>query len=196
MDLGLGQIFGQIWSKMAKNGKRGKMHEFWVPIENFPLYSVSNLGHVKHNRSGNLISRTKTAQGAWKVSLYHEGAKYTRSVKVLVARAFVKGYSETNDTPIQLDGNQDNVTAENLLWRPRWFAWQYTRQWIKLQDRYYIGPIYNIETGDIYKDAVEAAMLHGLLVLDVYISAMTSYTLRHSAVYPYYQRYAFCNTYD
>lgn len=160
------------------------------------MYSVSNLGHVRHNRSENLVSRTKTTQGAWKVTLYRDGMKHTRSVKVLVARGFVKGYSETNDTPIQLDGNQDNVDAENLVWRPRWFAWQYTRQWTKLQDRHYIGPIYNVDTGDIYKHAVEAAMLHGLLVRDVYMSAMSIITVRHLGVYPYWQRYAFCNTDD
>lgn len=146
------------------------MEEFWETIEEFPEYEVSNLGRIRSHYRKRLIRQTHTPQGALKVNLRYNGKPNTRSVKVLVAKAFVPGRTAQFNTPLQMDGNQDNVQADNLVWRPRWFCWKYSRQ-LESIDRFYgVGPLVDRKTGVQYEDIATAATSNGLLPYEVQMS--------------------------
>lgn len=143
------------------------MDEDWVLLGEFPTYIISTHGRVMNESTRRIIEPSYTSQGALKVTLTKGGQKYTRSLKVLVATAFVDGESEKFDTPIQLDGNQDNVRADNLMWRPRWFAWKYTRQFTDC-DKYRDDNLYlHLRSGVFYKSMYEVGVTYGVLFKDV-----------------------------
>ena len=62
------------------------------------------------------------------VGLFRDQEQYKRSVALLVAKAFLKQPSEFFDTPINLNGDRLDNQVINLMWRPRWFAIKYNRQ--------------------------------------------------------------------
>ena len=161
--------------------------ENWEPIPDFPDYLVSDRGQIHNSRTERMMALNKTVQGDLKVTLSQEGYRETRSVRVLVAEAFVpKPFSMISfhksaipDTVIVLDGDQGNVSAYNLAWRPRWFANQYARQF-KMRnypDDYYNRPVQNLNTRDVYTNVIEAAQREGLLYHDVFRSASTGGTI-------------------
>lgn len=147
----------------------------WSRIDEFPNYLVSNFGDVMNETTGRILYQSTTIQGAVKVNLIKDGRVYSRSVKVLVAKSFVERIDLGHvlfDTPIHLDGNQQNNRADNLMWRPRWFAWKYTRQFSKISNLYYKGPIRDVKTREIYLHIYEAAVLNGLLFKDIWRSIL------------------------
>jgi len=146
------------------------LEEHWEVIHDFPTYSVSDLGNVMNNKTVRDMHLTLTRQGDVKVGLVKAGKQYTRSVKVLVAEAFVPGEDDLFDTPTQLDGHQHNNRADNLVWRPRWFAWKYTRQFSESSSNNNAGPIFDMDTRERYADVYEAATVNGLLFKDVWRS--------------------------
>lgn len=154
----------------VKVKKEYRMEVLWVPIEDFPNYLISNFGDVMNEYNGRILNLSRTLDGTVKVNLLHEGFHYTRSVKVLVAEAFVKGQTSRINTPIQLDGNQENNRADNIVWRSRSFALNYARQFNDVliwQER---GPIRDVETGEIYLSIYDAAVVNGLLFQDIWKS--------------------------
>lgn len=143
------------------------MHEEWASVGDFPNYVVSSHGRVMNETTRKFIEPSRTTQGAMKVGLFSGNTKYTRSLKVLVATAFVDGMSEEFNTPIQLDGNPDNVRADNLVWRPRWFAWKYTRQFVNC-DEYHDDKLYlHLRSGVFYTSIYDVGVTYGVLFRDV-----------------------------
>lgn len=151
--------------------------EEWVRLDEFPEYKVSDLGDIKNERSGRLVAKSLTKQGGVKVGLYHDNKQHTRSVAVLVAKAFVPGYDESVfTTPIHLDADQRNCEASNLAWRPRWFAYRYHQQFTPMHqdwiDTYScMGPVIDLDTRTMYQTVLEAAQVNGLLMFDLHINA-------------------------
>lgn len=141
------------------------MDEKWRIVEEFPTYKVSNYGDVLNHASGRVLKQSQTKAGLVKVGLVSGGVQYTRSVAVLVAEAFVLGRSDIFNTPIHMDGDQTNNRADNLMWRPRWFAWKYFRQFD--EPRRGNRAIVDIHSGREYKNLFEAATTHGLLTQDI-----------------------------
>lgn len=109
--------------------------EEWRGIEDYPLYSVSNLGRVKRDeyerfyklggvRAGigvvkhfeeQLLTPTIGSNGYKKVTLYRDGKMHTEAVHRLVAETFIEnplGLPYTNHK----DENKLNNSAENLEW--------------------------------------------------------------------------------
>jgi hypothetical protein len=154
--------------------------EQWKDIPEFPDYMVSDRGQVYSRRAENLLKMNKTLQGGLKVTLSVDGERYTRSVRVLVAQAFVDPplgglefhASAVPDTVIILNGDQDNVCAYNLAWRPRWYANQYARQLkVEVHPLHYLNrPVQNAQTGQLYANVIEAGQREGLLYSDIYRS--------------------------
>ena len=140
----------------------------WQAVREFPDYSVSNYGDVVNEITGRVLSQSTTAQGAYKVNFIRGRERHCRSVKVLVAEAFVEGQDEIFDTPVHLDGNQYNNRSENLVWRPRWFAWKYSRQFFKLPTFVTVGPILEIESQVQYMTVYDAGIINGLLFQDIW----------------------------
>jgi hypothetical protein len=156
-------------------------------IPGFLNYQVTSDGRVINSRTGRDMIFTPTQAGDPTVGLMKNGKQYRRSVRVLVAEAFVEGQDEFYDTPIQLDGNRDNVRADNLLWRPRWFAWRYVRQFRDpIPSWYYIGPIMDTSTGMQYRTIYEAAVTNGNLCEDIHNSV-----LYDTPVFPVGEKYVY-----
>ena len=145
------------------------MNEIWVVSERFPSYSVSDLGRVVNNSTGKVVKPSITSSGLVKIGLMSAGKQRTTSLALLVAETFVEGRNEQFNTPIQLNGNPADNRAVNLVWRPRYFAWRYTRQFHES-----FGGNTNVkvidEAGRIYRNMEEAATTNGLLTFDVYMS--------------------------
>lgn len=161
-------------------------HEVWKEIEDFPGYSVSDFGRVRNDKTGKILVLTKTQQGLVKVGLVKDGAQWSRSVALLVATAHLERPIGLDyyDTPINLDGNRENNRLENLMWRPRWFAVKYHKQFDDAARKGYIVPIQALGTGEIYANSMEAAMRYGILAEDTVKSV-----LQNTYVFPTYQKF-------
>lgn len=158
-----------------------------VQIEGFWNYYVTREGEVINSKTNRSLVFTPTMQGELTVGLMKDGRQYRRSVKVLVARAFVEGETRIFNTPILLDNNKFNVHADNIMWRPRWFAWKYTVQFEEPHPEYYeYGVVVDMDTRRRYHTIFEAAMTHGLLCQDIYRS-----TQNQTLVFPTGQTFSF-----
>lgn len=165
------------------------MERGWLPIEGFPDYVISNFGEIVNETTGTVIRQSRNQDGVVKVGLYKDGLQHTRSVRVLVAEAFVPGRTKKFNTPIHLDDDQENNRADNLTWRPRNFAWHYKRQFIDIEEKEFRGPIRDVETRDRYLHIYEAATFNGLLFADVWRSINH---IRHfELTFPTDQRFEF-----
>jgi hypothetical protein len=173
--------------------KEGKMRVFdrnerSKKIKGFPGYEVTNFGRVFNLVDGREMTLSFTLQGDLTVGLMRDGRQHRRGVKVLVAKAFVDGRTEIFNTPIQLDGDKVNLRADNIVWRPRWFAWQYTHQFKEVHNWYFYGPVVDLESGEQYKNCIEASVENGVLCKDVHRSI---YSEEH--VFPTRQKFAYVN---
>jgi hypothetical protein len=116
-----------------------------------------------------------TNHGHAKITLtdyWHQ--RHTRSVAQMVAEAFVMPPNELSVQVVILDGNFKNVRAENLVWRPRWYAWKYTRQLKMEQPLHYKNlRVVNIVKDQAYENIIVAGMTEGLLFEDIWRSTYT-----------------------
>src|SRR5689334_13655848 len=124
--------------------------EQFKQIPGFDRYEVSSLGRVINIRTGRDMVLSPTMDGILTVGLMLNGKQYRRSVKVLVARAFVEGETEIMNTPIQLDGDHKNLRADNLAWRPRWLALAYTKQFEDPPTWFFAAPVVETRTNRRY----------------------------------------------
>lgn len=160
--------------------------ECWSSIPEFSGYSVSNLGRVRNDRfRDRYLTPFPTGGGIIHVGMVRNGVQHHRSLGKLVAEAFLKPPNPNWDlpTPIYLNGDKLDCNSENLMWRPRWFANKYTRQFDQIFHA--TGQIRDIETGIVFRDIWdELIMIHGLLFSDI-IQAIEYRT----CVFPTYQRF-------
>lgn len=158
------------------------VEEEWKDIPEFTNYLISNLGRIYNVRRDVFMATSLTPFGHVKITLKSEwdGFRYTRSVAQMVAEAFVEPPEPLCDHVAILDGDFTNVAAYNLVWRPYWFVYKYTRQ-LKVQQPLHFKnlPVCNVETGVVYDSIVEAGMLEGLLFEDIWRSTYTG-----AALYP------------
>lgn len=163
-----------------------------VPIEDFWDYYISIEGEVINTKTWRKMVMSPTAFGEPTVGLTRDGTQHRRSVKVLVARAFVEGETDIFNTPIQLDGDRNNLRADNIVWRPRWFAWKYRNQFEKYEyssypDWYSAGQVLDIIEGIRYDTVLDASIANGLLCRDVLFSCNNQ-----TQVFPTGQVFTFC----
>ena len=136
-------------------------------IEGFPNYMISNYGVVTNLRTRKEMILSPTMNGDLTVGLTRGGRQYRFSVKGLVARTFVPGESDEFNTPVLLDGDKYNLYFENIVWRPRWFAWKYARQFSHPEKWYLQGPIYESTKGVLYDSFMDASIRNGILCSDI-----------------------------
>ena len=146
------------------------MNQVWHELDEFPDYAVSNYGEVVNIKTGFPRKTSINQFGIVKISLYRGRELITRSVAVLVAEAFCEGQSEFFNTPIHLDGDRENCRADNLMWRPRWFAVQYHRQFQSPEFHASDVHIRELDTGKEFYSVKDACMHFGLYYNDVYRS--------------------------
>lgn len=153
----------------------------WGRIDGFPYYAVGDNGQILNMTTDRLMRISYTQQGNAKVSLVSsEGprSRHTLSVALLVARAHVEPPNPLSTHVIVLNGNQADLRAENLAWRPPAFAWKYTRQMKEGQPPYYFSlPVEDITTGVVYENVVSAGSQLGLLFNDIWKSTYTGRTV-------------------
>lgn len=143
------------------------MKEEWVEIEEFPNYLVSNYGEVVSQKTGASRKPSRNKQGHAKITLSQDGRLITRSVGQLVAQAFVPGRDEVFNQLIHLDGDYLNCRADNLMWRPRWFAIRYHRQF--MYEAFYENgaKIVEMESGEHFANLKDVCTTFGLYHYDV-----------------------------
>jgi hypothetical protein len=144
------------------------------------------MGEIRMDKTGRIIRQSLAGRGHVQVGLYREGEakQYKRYVARLVGETFV--YNENPrryDTLIYLDGNYCNCRADNLRWRPRWFAIKYAMQFRSMRN-YTMPPFRDVLTGQVYEDAWELIMRDGLLWNDIKLSIA-----ERTCVWPTQRRY-------
>lgn len=158
--------------------------EGWVTLENYPGYSVSDLGQVRNDRRNSVLAIVATSSGHVFVGLVRNGFQVKRSVAKLVSDAFIPRppHQPHFNTPIHLDGDLSNCRVDNLAWRPRWFAMRFTQQFKRDQPSH--PPIRNKITGEEFQDCWPLVKRHGLLYSDIVLA-----TVNCSYVFPTMQTF-------
>jgi hypothetical protein len=158
----------------------------WAELEEFPDYAVSEHGDITNIKTGSPRKVSVNQQGIPKISLYNdEGKLITRAVSRLIADAFVqRPDAEAFDTPIHLDGDQRNCRADNLLWRPRWFAIKYHKQFRMEEFHAARGTFIELDSEEVYDSIKEICIRNGLYWQDV-IKCVTEETF----VFPTWQKF-------
>jgi hypothetical protein len=143
--------------------------EEWIPLRDYPGYSASHLGRIRNDTRERVLAIVKTQSRHTYVGLMQNGEQVKRSVANLVASAFVSNPRPHQfTTPIHRDGDVANSEADNLLWRPRWFAIKFTQQFRKDLDA--PSPVRDRETGEVFEDLWIPVMRYGLLYMDILLS--------------------------
>ena len=147
------------------------MQERWEEIPEFPNYLVSETGEIVNMKSGGMpLKPSHNNQGLPKITLVEDGRPHTRSPAKLVAQAFVEPEREYFDTVIHLNNDRMDFRAENLLWRPRWFAIAYHKQFLREPIHIDTDPIVCRESGVVYDCPKDAVMKLGILYGDIILS--------------------------
>lgn len=156
----------------------------WSPILEFPGYSVSDTGCVFNETYRRTLVPTANQFGVAQVGLMRDRVQYKRGVALLVANAFLDPPpSGSFNTPINLNGDRLYNALDNLVWRPRWFAIKYHRQFHEPL-RGFREPIIEVKTGEQFPTSWEAATKYGLLDFEIMLAAMN-----RTYVWPTYQEY-------
>lgn len=144
--------------------------ERWRTILEFPKYEISDRGNVYNTIARHMMRTSISNYGNTKITLTdYDGSRHTRSVALLVAAAFVDPPNYLSDHIMVLDGDLANASAYNLAWRPRGFAYEYTRQLKLPQPNHYINlPVRNTSTGAEYDSIIDAGIAEGLLFKDIW----------------------------
>lgn len=161
--------------------------ESYKVIPEFPNYMVTSFGRVYNISKNRYMAASPTEHGDLTVGLNKNGYQYRRSIKRLVAEAFVEGRSLLFDTPIHLDNDRENLHADNIVWRPRWFAWKYSRQFEEVIPSWaHSGPVINTVTGEEFDTIIDAAILTGSLILDIRWSLLNKmHVFPHRGIFAY-----------
>lgn len=160
----------------------------WKSIAGFPDYSVNPLGDVRRDATDRILVYKVNQYGVVYVGLMRDGGQRQRSVALLVATAFLPRPYGPFDTPIHLDGNRYDNNLKNLVWRPRWFAVKYNRQFKDPYDNPITMPIHDLESGQEFRDSFDCAITFGLLERDIVLSI-----LNRTYVWPTYQQFGMVN---
>ena len=124
--------------------------ELWKPIKGYEgFYEVSSKGRVRsveridargQHRKSKIMS-VKKIQNAKKVTFFRDGKSKTFTLKKLVADAFLEK-PKANEKLICVDGNPDNVCAENMKWQK------------KAQKKHNIYQFEDNKTGEVFEGSI------------------------------------------
>lgn len=155
--------------------------ERWRSIPEFPGYDASNEGQIYNERIGRILKQTMNPQGQLVIGLEKDGTRRTRAVARLIGKVWVENrFGRIFDTIMHLDGDKKNCVADNLVWRPRWFAIQYHRQFESPPLTWGGRSIELIQTGEVFDSARPFSIKYGILEADIIQniqSGGTRYTL-------------------
>lgn len=139
----------------------------WLPIEAVPPgYEASRAGEVRNARTKRIIQPHMNQNGNVYVGLMHNGRQIKLSLPKLIAQMFLPrpvGFIDEFNTAINIDGDKWNCAVGNLAWRPRWFAVEYSRQFVEPYHRHINKPLRLCGTDMEFPTSFEAATFYGLL---------------------------------
>lgn len=92
-----------------------KTNEQWKKIQGFENYSVSDLGRVRNDTTGKIISIYHDKGNYSMVYLFDNGKRKAFRVHQLVARMFIPN-PNNYETVNHIDTNHDNNEVSNLEW--------------------------------------------------------------------------------
>lgn len=156
----------------------------WRMVDHFPNYEVNGLGEVRNALTGRVLKTKANQQGQIGVGLMRDGVQHHRSVATLVAHSFIRRPLPHFDTPINKDGDKNNNSVDNIVWRPRWYAVEYNRQFREPYWNPITKPVKNVETGEVYETSWQCAITNGLLEKDVVLAI-----LNKTYTFPNYQTF-------
>lgn len=140
----------------------------WKSIPGFWDYAISDDGMVLNTKRNRLIPTRLNQQGVRMVTITNdEGLQKTKTVGLMVARAFLPPPpNDAYNSVIHLDGNKKNCHADNLAWRPRWFAIKYHKQF---DEPPIDQAVYLTDTDEVFENIRDACKKYGLLEKQVYL---------------------------
>lgn len=125
-------------------------NELWKPVKGFEgFYEVSSEGRVRsvdridargQHRKSKIIS-VKKIQNTKKVTFFRDGKDKTFTLRKLVADAFLET-PKANEKLVCVDGNPDNICAENLKWQK------------KAQKKHNIYRFEDNKTGEVFEGSI------------------------------------------
>lgn len=142
----------------------------WTPVSGFPGYSINQEGQVRRDITGRVLVPRYNEYGVPYVGLMRDWQQCIRSLPRLVALTFLPIPSAIFDTPIQLDGNPNNCSVENLMWRPRHYAVRYKQQFRQRYSQPINEPVREVHSKETFNNSFEAACRYGLLEKEVVAS--------------------------
>lgn len=163
------------------------MVENWADIRGFRGYSVSDLGRVRNDNTGRVLTVLRNPHGTHYVGLTKGRKQHRRSLAQLVGQAHVPNprIKDSFDSLIHLDNDKSNNRADNLLWRPHWFMVKYLIQ----AGRGPVGsdmPVIEIKHHEIYPNTWEASLAFGLIEKD-----LISSILNRTFTWPTFQEFRY-----
>lgn len=90
-------------------------NEIWKIIPDFPRYSASTLGRIKHNANGRIRHLHKNSKGYWTITFTKDKQHFTLGVHQVIAKTFIPN---PNNLPQinHKDEDQLNNRVDNLEW--------------------------------------------------------------------------------
>lgn len=130
--------------------------EEWRTIEAFPDYEVSSEGRIRSGHTDRCLGIYDNGHGVLQVSMRRDGKPHIRAVHRLVAHAFLDPAPDETVVPVFIDRDRMNCRADNLEWKPRWFATKLSRQLKRTEPRDHRKILF-VKTGVIYDNALVCA---------------------------------------
>lgn len=89
--------------------------EVWIKVKGYPLYSISNLGRLRNDKSDKILKGGLDKDGYTQFILCNNGERSHGRLHRLVAEAFIPN-PENKPQVNHIDGNKANNSANNLEW--------------------------------------------------------------------------------
>lgn len=103
---------------MEKRNRKMEIEEKWQQSEEFPLYDVSDKGHVRNRKTGHVLKTYISDKGYERVRIMKDGTPHTCNIHKLVADTHVPGYSD-GMLATHIDGNRRKNESDNLEWKTK-----------------------------------------------------------------------------
>lgn len=135
--------------------------ESWKTLKEFPMYVINPEGIIKNRNNDREVKRRQNNENFVMVNLTDEyRRRKTRSVALLVAETYLpKPKYDSYNSIIHLDNDRTNCSANNLMWRPRWYAMLYRRMFTEHPS---LTSVIIEETGEVFGTLREACVKYGL----------------------------------
>ena len=140
-------------------------YEYWRTIPSFPVYSASNLGRIRNDKTGRIMHVYMNTRGYLGLTLRRDNVQVPVLVHRLVAETFLGGLQPGLQVN-HIDGDKTNNSVENLEWCT---CGENTRHAVKIGLR--PGPrrqaVRIIETGDEFESIRACASYLGVDISSV-----------------------------